>query len=909
MKKIVLIVFLLLTPWLSKATHIVGGEFEFLFRNINPSNGFYRYNLSLILYFDNREGNPAAKDGFVDIRIYRRRDNAIMETIRLDSMVSTNVKYFQPKCSSGLSISTRRMYYTYKVGNQQSLYSLNPNLYTDPQGYYIVWERCCRNYNITNAFSENPDIGGVYAGQTFYLEFPPLIKNGEQFINSSPSLFPPLSDYACPGRLYYVDFAGTDADGDSLVYTIVTPYNTKTQDALPPGGFPRPLPYPEIAWRSPFSATNIMGGNPDLKISTDGLLTVVPSFAGLYVFAVKCAEYRDGIKIGEIRRDFQMVVRDECPVAEEPVIEAKPIDAPDTEFTQGELGVSFSNSTTDDKRCVVIRVTDPDSQKPDQGNEEFVAIRAIPLGFKDSHVEDIIPDIDSATLVNGSAAEFTVCFPQCPYILGPYRIGIISQDNACPLPLLDTIVIEVNVELPPNNLPQFDAELLQATELERQDPQFALFNIGGSDSDPDSLVITQVPSKDFDMADYGFEYDVTNNVDGRIDAVLSWNVRCDEVDFSDRTNFPLMFLLDDEDECDLLPPDTMRLDLNIDLFDFNDPVIEYVPDPGLEKVELTRKIYETLTFPVRGTDVDGDHLNLTAQGIGFSMTNYGMTFPDAEGFSEVTSPYTWAILCDKVNLNLKNEFDLEFIVIDSSNRCHYYLADTLHVTVTVEPPDNEIPILTANGVEEELEVTSVVDDPVSINLLGTDADRNPTDLLKLELIEDNDNPLPEGVTFEPAQGLGSVQSVLQWTPTCEIYQNKVFENDYTFNFRVTDSRCITAGEDEVTVKLKIKDKDRGDAEFLPPNIVTPNRDQWNQYFAMVKRDPTSGELVSILPNDNCAGQFVSILVYNRWGRQVYYSSDRDFKWAPVNESTGVYYYTLQFSDHEYKGLITVANDQ
>jgi len=919
MKKIGLIVFLLLTAWCSNATHIVGGEFEFLFKNINPVNGYFRYDINLILYFDKINGDPNAQDQVVTVMIYRKRDNAPMDTmeLRLDFGRSHTVKYFQPQCSNGLSISTEKLYYVYDDPDDP-VFELDPVRYSDPQGYYIAWERCCRNYNITNAFSADPLVGGPFAGQTFYLEFPPLRKNGEPFINSSPTLFPPLSDYACPNRLYYVDFGGEDVDGDSLVYTMTTPLNTLTGDALPPippgspfGAvpLPRPGPYPKINWRPPFSDTNIMAGSPDLNISIDGLLTVVPTVAGLYVFAVKCEEFRDGIKIGEIRRDFQMVVRDECPVAEEPVIEAKPIGAPDSDFTQGELGVSFSNTVSDDQRCVIVRVTDPDSQKPDQGNQENVLIRAIPLGFKDN-VSDIIPEISDAVLTNGSSATFTVCFPKCPYILGPYKIGVISQDNACPLPLLDTIVIEVNVELPPNNLPVFDDKFIQRIEREGEGTNgLVTYHIGASDADLDSLTLLPLPDPSFGMTEYGFTYMETTNVDGRIEGELTWDIRCDVIDFSERTNFPIKFLLDDIDDCQLLPPDTMTFDLSIDLFDFHSPVIEYVPDPTLEEVELTRKIYETLTFPVRGFDIDVDHLILTGAGKGFSFATYGMTFPQVEGNGQVISTYNWTIACDKVNLNNKDQFHLEFIVIDSSNRCHYYLADTLSVIVNVEPPDNEIPLLTANGVDEELVFTSTIEEPITIDLLGTDADRNPSDLLKLTLVEDEDNPLPDGITFEPAEGLQTVSSTLQWTPNCDIFKNRVFVNDYRFRFRVVDGRCITEGEDIVEVKLTIKDIDRGNVDFLPPNIVTPNKDAWNQYFAMVKRDENSGDLVSILPNDNCAGQFVSIQIFNRWGREVYSSNDRDFKWAPVNEATGVYYYTLRFSDHEYKGLITVAKDQ
>ena len=43
---------------------------------------------------------------------------------------------------------------------------------------------------------------------TYTLQFPPIVdSSGSPFVNSSPKLFPPLSDYACVNQLFYIDFA------------------------------------------------------------------------------------------------------------------------------------------------------------------------------------------------------------------------------------------------------------------------------------------------------------------------------------------------------------------------------------------------------------------------------------------------------------------------------------------------------------------------------------------------------------------------------------------------------------------------------------------------------------------------------------------------------------------------------
>src|SRR5688500_11618934 len=261
MKRLLLLI-LCVTAFPAMASHIVGGEIELL----HISGDLYRINL--IYYFD-VQGNPGRvpeAENEITVAIFQKWNNARLRTVVLRYLApKKRVEYTQLHCTTG-DVVTDRLVYT-------STIRLPASDYNHPQGYYIAWERCCRNYTITNIRSENPDLGGRYAGQTFYMEFPAVVRNGKPFINSSPHLFAPLSDHACPRKPYYVNFSGIDDDEDSLVYSLVKPLNTLTQDATPPGNLPRPGPYPSIDWRAPFNEQSIMGGSPDLAISTNGLLT------------------------------------------------------------------------------------------------------------------------------------------------------------------------------------------------------------------------------------------------------------------------------------------------------------------------------------------------------------------------------------------------------------------------------------------------------------------------------------------------------------------------------------------------------------------------------------------------------------------------------------------------------------
>src|SRR6185369_16072466 len=120
------------------ASHIVGGEFEL----IHISG--YTYQLNLIYYFDELNGLQANKtqDLIIHTKIFRSVDGALMDLVDIPFVSQSMVAYTQPACSNNY-IRTSRQYYS-------TVITLSPDKYNDPGGYYVVWERCCRNYTITN---------------------------------------------------------------------------------------------------------------------------------------------------------------------------------------------------------------------------------------------------------------------------------------------------------------------------------------------------------------------------------------------------------------------------------------------------------------------------------------------------------------------------------------------------------------------------------------------------------------------------------------------------------------------------------------------------------------------------------------------------------------------------------------
>jgi CHU_C Type IX secretion signal domain len=882
------------------ASHIVGGEFELI--HLSDNN----YRINMILYFDELNGLPGARDPNVVARIYRKRDNFLMRDVYLPVVSDSPVNYTQPECSHGEVVTSRIVY--------SDVFLLPAGVYDDPDGYYLVWERCCRNYSITNIRSDDPTIG-TFAGQTFYLEFPPVSKGGQPFIDSTPRLFPPLNDYACPFRPYYVDFAGTDDDGDSLVYTLVTPLNTKSSAPIP---FPGPgtRPYPEVQWRPPFSLDNIMNGSPDLKITQDGFITVTPITQGLFVFAVKCEEFRDNIKIGEVRRDFQMLVVDRCPHAEPPQILGKKLS--DSGYIyDGTMNVSFTNKAIDEERCIQVQVSDPDASKPEENYQERISIRAIPLGFK-KDVNEILPVVTNSTLINGSTRVFDICFPECPYVPGPYTVGILAFDDACTLPLYDTLKVTVDVQPPPNANPYFTTPDVTAVLNEGDTQSWA---IQAKDDDGDPLVIGFVPIG-FVPELAGMKFTITDQQDGLVNAQLVWDAYCNIYDFTQRTDFEVMVVAEDVDQCNIHNAAVMRLKLKVILPENHLPVIDtdLTPDPAERYVTgIKRQIYESLRFNVTGRDGDNDLLVLGMEGVGFDVKDYDITFEPASAHGFVTSQFRWDIGCDKIDLDKRDVFDFRFVVVDEANKCQFVNTDTVDVIVQLEKPPNSAPTLSYNSLHEEQRfidgnLTADLGQQIDIDLLGTDPDNIPdSDLLRLELIGASGTVAPEGYIFAPAEGKGSVESTFSWNPDCSIFSNGVYENQYEFSFRVYDSRCFNVKGDTVVLDITIRDVDSDLTIFNPANIITPNGDDCNDYFAMEGLDAVSNSPCATedpdgivrLPKDNCIRKFEAIRIYNRWGTEVFESTHRDFRWYATDQPNGVYYYSLLYSDREYKGSVTV----
>ncbi|WP_448961023.1 T9SS type B sorting domain-containing protein [Larkinella arboricola] len=275
--------------------HIYGGEMN-LQATARPNYS----TLTLTLYLDQANATPTDYEQHIDLYIFRKSDHERVTTARVHQTASQRVRYENQACADLRNLSVLAMNYS------TELY-LNPNTFSDPGGYYVVWDRCCRSADISNIQDPGSE------GMVFYMEFPSVRRNGAAFTNSSPQFSFPNGDYICVGKPFHLNFAATDADGDQLRYSLVTPLAGYTNNTgfFTVGDGNSHATYPEVNWLPGYSATSAIPGNPALSIDPQtGQLRVTARQTGLFIFAVLCEEYRDGVRIGAVRREFQMPVVD-----------------------------------------------------------------------------------------------------------------------------------------------------------------------------------------------------------------------------------------------------------------------------------------------------------------------------------------------------------------------------------------------------------------------------------------------------------------------------------------------------------------------------------------------------------------------------------------------------------------------
>ncbi len=315
-----------------KAAHIVGGVITY------ECLGDGEYEFTIKMYRDCNSGG-AQFDGpqsslRMNITIFK--GNSIYKSLDLEGPKVT-------KINGGLDNPC--IVFPPNICVEEGIYKFSYFLPKSDEPYTVSYQRCCRNNSITNI--QNP--GGT--GSTFSIE---ILPEAQGVCNSTPvfSNFPPI--LICGNSPLVFDHSATDKDGDQLVYEMCAPYKGGGLDGSSqgsPGGSATsytgvapnpesPPPYQKVQYVVPtYSAVKPMGGNPLMKIDPNtGLITGTPRIEGQFVVGICVSEYRNGVLLSKVRRDFQFNVTNCDPVVKSDIKEDLKIGA--KEYVVNSCGIN-----------------------------------------------------------------------------------------------------------------------------------------------------------------------------------------------------------------------------------------------------------------------------------------------------------------------------------------------------------------------------------------------------------------------------------------------------------------------------------------------------------------------------------------------------------------------------------------
>lgn len=300
-----------LIPHSAEAAHIVGGEmtYECLgYTNGDSLSNSRRYRFTMKVYRDS-QGGGALFDGpnsSVDLNITLFRGDTrigILVTQPNGPVAPVVITEIDPNVGNPCLIVPPN------VRVEEGVFTWELDLPIVDEAYTITYQRCCRNNTISNI------VDPAGSGSTYFIEISPL---AQQTCNSSPTFdnFPPI--VLCADEPFELEMGGTDQDGDLLVYSLCTPVlgggnNVGPLANSPTGVAPNPdlpPPYTPVSFLAPnYTAQTPLGSNSILNYnSVTGLLSGRPANIGQFVVGICIEEYRDGVLLSTVRRDFQFNV-------------------------------------------------------------------------------------------------------------------------------------------------------------------------------------------------------------------------------------------------------------------------------------------------------------------------------------------------------------------------------------------------------------------------------------------------------------------------------------------------------------------------------------------------------------------------------------------------------------------------
>lgn len=273
-RKIILICLLLSVSSYGFGSHIYGGELSMVYLG---KTGFYRFGYTQYI-----EGSNAAAQT-QRLRIFQKNGLKLIQQVVVNYRNETLVTIPSSPCARLQTFKLKQITYSADV-------QLDLTKYTDTDGYIVEI-----------SFSGVTNVGNVVSSATLGISCT-LVFSALSAANSSPRFTFLPAGYGCVGQPLSLSLSAQDEDADELRYKLVTPY----------GGFDPAGRGPISAtWAPGYSATNPIAGSVPVSFdSKTGTLSGTPSRLGVHLLSVEVEEWRQGVWLSTVRRDFILPVID-----------------------------------------------------------------------------------------------------------------------------------------------------------------------------------------------------------------------------------------------------------------------------------------------------------------------------------------------------------------------------------------------------------------------------------------------------------------------------------------------------------------------------------------------------------------------------------------------------------------------
>ena len=649
--------------------------------------------------------------------------------------------------------------------------------------WVMSYSLCCRN----------PPINTISGPSNASIWISANLNNLDAPCNSSPSFSNPPVTIICQGQTFCFNHGAIDPDGDSLVYSLVTPYDNG------PSGSPV-----YVSYIGGLNATQPLPSNPPVTIDHNtGDICMTPTQNVITVMAVLVEEWRTingvPVKIGSVYRDIQVNVitcTNTLPVLGGLNPQSTQYNPNDTVY---QTALCLGNTIS-----FGIYPYDPNSNQ----NLNLSWNNGIPTGT------------------------FNVTNNNTPNAYG-YFSWTPSQNDVSNVPHCFTATITDDA------CPYFGTQTYSYC-----------ITVKGMwvDLGPDTLLCKGETYTISALADTS-----AVNYAWTINGILS-------------------------------PIQDTFISVNSNILPAGDYIIEVTVDdgstmicPGYDQVKVKIVDLPVVNLIQDTSLCDGQNITLNAGSGTLYLWNTGETTQTIT----VTQTGTYSVIVDGGNgtrCNASDSVNLLFVpqpvvdlgndtcaetafIIDAGNPGMYYLWSTGATTQTINVNTSDIYSVTVNPLPGNNQCD--VSDSKNVQIIP-----KPVINLKDTTICKHQHLTINGAA-QPGNGYTYSWSPLGLTtPTVTITDQQ--PGDHQITVSVTGCTTVT---DMMLLKVE-------PCDLTIPNVITPNNDGLNDQFKIVN--------LEYYPNS-------SIVIFNRWGKKIYESSNYQNDWDGEGHSDGVYYYILNIN--------------